>query len=136
MSFVYQNIDPPSPSPPDECVPLAFVAGGGTHSPGGEGDGGSIFWKARDIGLPSYSNNLSTIRTETSYKRSIFWSCTQQLTLPPHPSYCICKQKFEHLFKKITSPGITSHISFKFDNLIILKRNWKRESLYCCVSVL
>ncbi len=31
------------------------------HSPGGEGDGGSIFWKTREIGLPSYSNNLSTI---------------------------------------------------------------------------
>ncbi len=27
----------------------------GTHSPGGEGDGGSIFWKTREIGLPSYS---------------------------------------------------------------------------------
>ncbi len=33
---------------------------GGTHSPCREGDGGSIFWKRRDIGLPSYSNNLST----------------------------------------------------------------------------
>ncbi len=32
---------------------------GGTHSPGGEGDGGSIFWKTREIGLPSY-NDLST----------------------------------------------------------------------------
>ncbi len=31
-----------------------------THSPGGEGGGGSIFWKTRDIGLPSFSNNLST----------------------------------------------------------------------------
>ncbi len=30
-----------------------------THSPGGEGDGGSIFWKTREIGLPSY-NDLST----------------------------------------------------------------------------
>jgi hypothetical protein len=39
------------------CVPPAFV-GGRTHSPGGEGGGGSIFWKTRDIGLPSYSNNL------------------------------------------------------------------------------
>jgi hypothetical protein len=30
---------------------------GVTHSPGGEGDGGggSIFWKTREIGLPSYS---------------------------------------------------------------------------------
>jgi hypothetical protein len=32
-----------------------------THSPGGEGGGGSIFWKTRDIGLASYSNNLSTV---------------------------------------------------------------------------
>jgi hypothetical protein len=29
--------------------------------PGGEGDGGSIFWKTRDIGLASYSNILSTM---------------------------------------------------------------------------
>jgi hypothetical protein len=27
----------------------------GTHSPGEEGDGGSKFWKTREIGLPSYS---------------------------------------------------------------------------------
>ncbi len=52
---------PPSPSPPGECV-LPPNKGGGTHSPGGEGDGGSIFWKTREIGLPSYSNNLSTGR--------------------------------------------------------------------------
>jgi hypothetical protein len=29
---------------------------GGTHSPGGEGDGGSIFWTTRHIGLTSCSN--------------------------------------------------------------------------------
>jgi hypothetical protein len=29
MSRVFQNIDPPPPSPPGECVPSAFVAGGG-----------------------------------------------------------------------------------------------------------
>jgi hypothetical protein len=29
MSLVFQNIDPPSPSPSGECVPPAFVAGGG-----------------------------------------------------------------------------------------------------------
>ncbi len=28
---------------------------GGTHSPGGEGDGGSIFWKTPAMGLASYS---------------------------------------------------------------------------------
>jgi hypothetical protein len=30
--------------------------------PGAKGGGGSIFWKTRDIGLPSYSNNLSTVK--------------------------------------------------------------------------
>jgi hypothetical protein len=57
MSLVFQNIDPQPPSPPGECVPLLFGGGGWTHSPGGEG---SIFWKTKDIGLPSNSNNLST----------------------------------------------------------------------------
>ncbi len=41
------------------CPPSATKAGG-THSPGGEGGGGSIFWKTQDIWLASYSNNLST----------------------------------------------------------------------------
>ncbi len=65
LSLVFQNIDPPpaTPSPPGEggeCVLPPNTHTGGTHSPGGEGGGGSIFWKTRDIGLPSYSNNLST----------------------------------------------------------------------------
>jgi hypothetical protein len=61
MSLVFQKIDPPPPYPPSECVPPPlFVVGGRTHSPGGEGGGGSIFWKTREIGLPSYSNNIST----------------------------------------------------------------------------
>jgi hypothetical protein len=54
MSLVFQNIDPPPPKGPKA---------GGTQSPGGEGGGGSIFWKTRDIGLPSYSTNLSTVQT-------------------------------------------------------------------------
>ncbi len=61
MSRVFHNIDPSPPSPPGECVlPPPPTKAGGTHSPGEEGGGGSIFWKTRDIGLPSYSNNLST----------------------------------------------------------------------------
>jgi hypothetical protein len=59
MSLVFQNIDPPPPSPPVECVPPAFVGGKDTIARG-RGGGGSIFWKTRDIGVPSYSNNLST----------------------------------------------------------------------------
>ena len=62
MSLVFQNIDPPSPSPPGECVPPAFVGGGEDTLAGRRGGGGSIFWKTRDIGLLSYINNLSTFR--------------------------------------------------------------------------
>jgi hypothetical protein len=36
--------------------PPPATKAGGTHSPGGEGDGGSIFWKTREIGLPSYND--------------------------------------------------------------------------------
>jgi hypothetical protein len=39
MSGFFQNIDPPPLSPPGECVPPAFDAGGRTHSLGGEGVG-------------------------------------------------------------------------------------------------
>ncbi len=41
MAGVFQNIDPPSPSPPGECVPPPPLrCGGKTHSLGGEGGGG------------------------------------------------------------------------------------------------
>jgi hypothetical protein len=49
---------PPLSSARRECPPPTTKAGG-THSPGGEGDGGSIFWKMREIGLAS-CNDLST----------------------------------------------------------------------------
>jgi hypothetical protein len=54
MSLVFQNIDP-------SLRPARVSSPRNTrHSPGGERGGGSIFWNTRDIGLPSYSNNLST----------------------------------------------------------------------------
>jgi hypothetical protein len=43
MSGVFQNIDPPNPSPPGECVPPRLWCGGRTHSLGGEGVGGQYF---------------------------------------------------------------------------------------------
>ncbi len=46
-----------TPHPPLRPASLSSPAtkAGDTHSPGGEGDRGSIFWKTREIGLPSYS---------------------------------------------------------------------------------
>jgi hypothetical protein len=48
-------------------IPLSarLCCGGRTDSPGGEGDGRSIFWKTREIGLPSY-NDLSTVYMSTA----------------------------------------------------------------------
>ncbi len=71
MSLVFQNIDPPPPLRPASVYPPPLLAGGGgrTHSPGGEGVGGLIFWKTRDIVLHSYSNNLSTGDTQENVER-------------------------------------------------------------------
>ncbi len=62
MSLVFQNIDPRPPLRPASVYPR-LCWWGRTHSLGGEGvgGGGAIFWKTRDIGLPSSSNNLSTV---------------------------------------------------------------------------
>jgi hypothetical protein len=66
MAGVFQNIDPPSPSPPDDCVGL--WCGGRTHSLGGEGGGGSIFWKTSDTALYStYGSTLWNIVIEESH---------------------------------------------------------------------
>jgi hypothetical protein len=55
ISLVFQNIDPPSPSLPggESVLPPQQR---GVHTRLAErGMGGSIFWKTREIGLPSYS---------------------------------------------------------------------------------
>jgi hypothetical protein len=43
ISLVFQNIDPLYPSPPGECVPPAFVAGGGQTCLAERGMGGQYF---------------------------------------------------------------------------------------------
>ncbi len=44
MSLLFQNIDPPPPSQPGECVPPAFLGGGGGHTRRVErGVGGQYF---------------------------------------------------------------------------------------------
>ncbi len=60
---------PPSPSRPGECVPPAFVAGGGQTRRAERGmGGGSIFWKTREIGLPSYSK-ICTLCAHGAYRK-------------------------------------------------------------------
>ncbi len=63
MSLVFQNIDPHPPLRPASVYPPPLLGGGGHSRRTERGVGGSIFWKTRDIGLPSYSNNLSTGET-------------------------------------------------------------------------
>jgi hypothetical protein len=76
----FQNIDPPPPSPPGECVlppPLPQQRCGGytlTGRKGGLGPGGSIFLKTKGIGLASYSHNLSTRNTDFENKNLAIWS--------------------------------------------------------------
>ncbi len=61
MSRVFQNIDPPPPSPPGECVPPPLLRGEGTLAGRRGGWGVNILEDARHtVGLASYSNNLST----------------------------------------------------------------------------
>jgi hypothetical protein len=66
MSGVFQNIDPPT-----RC-------GGRTHSLGGEGGGGSIFWKTPDTAL--YSTYVSTLWLYLS--PPVSWYRTNARTLP------------------------------------------------------
>ncbi len=55
VSIVFQNIDPPPPSPPSECVLPSHQRRGVHTRRAVRGGGGSIFRKTRDIGLASYS---------------------------------------------------------------------------------
>jgi hypothetical protein len=50
-------------------VPSPRTKGGGytTHSPGGEGGGGTIFWKTPDIGLASYTNPSTQIGLSNNF---------------------------------------------------------------------
>ncbi len=63
-----------TPHPPLRPASLSSPrnkGGGYTQSPGGERDRGSIFWKTREIGLPSYSK-ICTL-CSTTFNRGRNW---------------------------------------------------------------
>ncbi len=71
MSLIFQNIDPPLPSPHRECVrpppPASPTKAGVRYTIAGR-RGGSIFWKTRDIVLPSqYSKNKMSLRQQVFF---------------------------------------------------------------------
>jgi hypothetical protein len=62
MSCVFQNIDPPPPSPPGECVPPAFVAGGGHTRRVENGVGGQYFGRRKtQLCILPISNPLCSV---------------------------------------------------------------------------
>jgi hypothetical protein len=74
MSCIFQNIDPPPPSPPGECVPPAFIAGGGHTRRVERGVGGQYFGNRKKqlctLPILPISNPLWTWPTERK-KREI-----------------------------------------------------------------
>jgi hypothetical protein len=59
VSCVFQNIDPPTPLHPASVSSSPATK---VHTRWAErGVGGQIFWKTQDVGLASYSNNLSMV---------------------------------------------------------------------------
>ncbi len=52
VSGVFQTIDPPTPSPPSECVLPPYQRREGTHSPGDEGVGGQYFGRRQTLDWP------------------------------------------------------------------------------------
>ncbi len=62
---------PPTPLPARQVCTPRLCWGEDRLARRRGGWGGSIFWKTRDIGLPSYSKNLSTLRRV--WKKGIFY---------------------------------------------------------------
>ncbi len=98
MSGVFQNIDPPPPSPPGECVCTPPLVRGEDTLAGWRGGGGSIFWKTPDTALYStyvrwnlfllYSvTRLQSWATATTCPSGQPWapSSWARITSPPSP---------------------------------------------------
>ncbi len=67
-------LTPHPPLRPASVYPR-LCCGGRTDSPGGEGGGVSIFWKTREIGLPSYNDLSTAVPYRHKYNQSLTNCC-------------------------------------------------------------
>jgi hypothetical protein len=123
MSDVFQNIDPPPPSPPGECVPSAF--GGGEDTLAGW-RGGLIFWKTQGTAL--YSTYVSTLWfVQTVTGADFYWTMLKKSDLkklrilflgcfPDPPFSCL-------------PPGIVNHVCFCLQQLLDYANLYNRNLL-------
>ncbi len=80
------------------------LCGGRTHSLGGEGGGGSIFWKKPDIGLASYSIISLWFNKCTVYSILLMYHGSLKYVLYVHfivQSYCwyhVCLTDVQYMF--------------------------------------
>ncbi len=113
-------LTPHPPLHPCECV-LPRNKSGGYTFPGRRGGGvGSIFWKTRDIGLPSYRNNLSTLR---------------RINLPHQiAGLKTFEDKVKHKVQFYLSnyPKLKSRKFCIFLSLLTLERIVKERGSFCC----
>ena len=79
MSLVSKILTPHPPLRPASVYPHPALLRGEDTLAGRRGGGGSIFLETRDIGLPSYSNNLSTAGTKHFMFRRIVWGLPKGL---------------------------------------------------------
>ena len=126
MTGVVQNIDPPPPILPSECVLPLHQRRRGTHSPGGEGVGGVNFLEdARHwIGLLQY--NLSTVSSFCSFPRD---ECPIADLLTPWPP--VEAQPYLYFKKRILERRTKIISTYKLNILFILPLLATSESLCC-----
>ncbi len=113
VSVVFRTIDPPPPLLPARA-PKAW-GGGGTHSPGGEGVGGSIFRKTPGIGLASYS--IIPLR---SYRSSEFTKKNIRQNFTVRDVYIEIRN--ENIWRMSVACYSPNHLCFAFSCVLVTKK--------------
>jgi hypothetical protein len=113
---VFHILTPHPPlHPASVSSPRTKGGGGDTHSPGGEGGGGSIFWKTSAIGLASYS--LISLRLSLSIELVALWQ-----VLPPSGHFtrvnhtglvsCLAHRLYLHIQQHLPNSSYIERVIF------------------------